>query len=138
MPDTSSAMPPVPCPDCHHPTEHDGEVFQCTSCRQAFAHPHGMDLPQWRQLWRAWTARRQIINLPDPDGTSYEGDPTWGAHVDYEDIIFACVNNGRPEVDGPIGDEPLPADVAEMYGLRLLAAAREARRLAAGSGSGED
>lgn len=78
-----------------------------------------------------------VVQLPEPDGTSYEGDPIWGAHVDYEDIIFACVYDGHAVVDGPIGDEPLPADVAEMFGLRLLAAAREARRLASGSGVGD-
>lgn len=73
-----------------------------------------------------WT----VVALPEPDGTSLEGDPIWSAHVDYEATIFATVEHGHPVVLGPFSDGPWHPDSAEMFGLRLLAAAREARRLA--------
>ena len=79
-----------------------------------------------------------VVELPDPDGTSIEGDPLWSAHVDYEETIFACVDSaGHPVVEGPFSEGPMATVTAEMFGLRLLAAAREARRLASGSQVGD-
>jgi hypothetical protein len=82
-------------------------------------------------------AGRAVVDLPEPDGTSYEGDPIWSAHVDYEETIFACVVNGEPVVESNFSGEPLAAVTAEMLGLRLLAAAKIAReRAAAAAASG--
>lgn len=74
---------------------------------------------------------RTVVELPPPDGTSYEGDPIWSAHVDYEETIFACVDKaGHPVVEGPFSEGPMSAATAEMFGLRLIAAAHESRRRA--------
>lgn len=83
-------------------------------------------------------AGRAVVDLPEPDGTSYEGDPIWSASWGPEDTIFACVDHGRPVVEAPISDGPLTADGAELFGLRLIAAARAARsRAAADSAAGD-
>lgn len=91
------------------------------------------------QAVSAALAGRQVVVLPKPDLTDSEGDPAWtvpGVHVDTEDHIVAYVYEGRPLVSAITApDDPI---AAEAYALALLAAAREARRLAAGSGSGED
>lgn len=83
-------------------------------------------------------AGRTVVALPEPDGTSIEGDPLWSTHVDYEETIFSCVDSsGHPVVEGPFSEGPMSAATAEMFGLRLLAAARTSRRLAAGSQVGD-
>lgn len=60
MPD-AAPMPPVPCPDCMHPTTFDEDAFVCSNCGQVFSTPNGMDLSMWQELWRAWTAGRAAV-----------------------------------------------------------------------------
>lgn len=105
--------------------------------------PYGESIQHWemravQQVINEWLAGRTVLELPQPDGTSYEGDPIWSAHVDYEETIFACVEDGQAMVESPFSG-PMSSDTTEMFGLRLLAAAYTARRLASeSSGDGEN
>jgi len=76
-----------------------------------------------------------VVQLPEPDGTYGDGqDIAWD--VSDGNPVTAYVGTYGPTVDAPDGT-PFTPEAAEEYALALLAAAREARRLAAGSQVGD-
>lgn len=93
------------------------------------------------QAVSAALAGRQVVDLPEPDARrDVNGlvdvewhDPRHGRH--WLVIATRHADGGTEVSNGGVVIDP---DHAEARGLMLLAAAREARRLAAGSGSGED
>lgn len=81
-----------------------------------------------QQVISEWLAGRAVVALPDPKERDEEDDPLW--IIPGGGQIVACVIEGQPfVVSDPPGFRPL-ADRVEKYALALLAAAREARRLA--------
>jgi len=76
-----------------------------------------------------------VVQLPEPDGTYGDGqDIAWD--VSDGNPVTAYVGTYGPTVDAPDGT-PFTPEAAEENALALLAAAREARRLAAGSQVGD-
>lgn len=92
-----------------------------------------------RAVLSAALAGRQVVDLPEPDeiyDATAEG--RWYTPPDSDSAMTAYLNaNGTPEVVTADDDYWSPDDL-ERDGLARIAAARYARRLAAGSGSGED
>lgn len=83
-----------------------------------------------------WLAGRTVVELPEPDGADRDGDPQWTVSDD-EDTITAYVGDidGNPALQ--VGGDFWSVAYAEQFGCALLAAAREARRLADGSQVGD-
>jgi len=75
-----------------------------------------------------------VVDLPPPNTTDSEDDPAWtvpGLIADTPDHIVAYVYQGHPLVSAITApDDP---DTAESYAVALLAAVREARRMAGAS-----
>jgi hypothetical protein len=120
-------MPPVPCPDCMHPTEHDGGLFHCTGCGQAFSTPNGMDLSMWQELWRAWTAGRQVVDLPA------EPVDELAARILVDHML-----TGPSPGQCRCGWGQDPRHLGLLHSRHVVEQLRAAGVLAAGSGSGED
>lgn len=78
-------------------------------------------------------AGRTVVDLPEPDGRTYDGSVRWDASA--RRIIAKVDKQGRPFVR--VDDKIWLDGEAESVGLALVAAAREARRLAAGSRVGD-
>lgn len=72
---------------------------------------------------------RTVVTLPESDGVDNIGDPLWV--VDRDEVVIGyCDADGSPFVRLPDGEDATPEWV-ELHAARLLAAARESRRLAA-------
>lgn len=98
----------------------------------------GYDSPQvygqtLEAIIAAFTAGRVVVDLPGPDVRYYGGSLKWNASG--RRIVARVDNQGRPYV---LLDEQIWLDgEAESVGLALVAAAREARRLAVSPKGGE-
>lgn len=79
-------------------------------------------------------AGRTVVELPEPDGRTWTGWSMWDAEARH--VEARVDQQGRPFVR--CGDRIWLVSEAEAVGLALVAAAREARRLASEStGDGE-
>lgn len=81
-----------------------------------------------QQLLEPAVATRTIVDLPEPRVGS-AGERWWTVHERGEVAYDRHWDDGSVQVETPHGD--LSIEDAERYGLALIAAAREARRLAA-------
>jgi hypothetical protein len=93
-----------------------------------------------REVLEAALVGRTVVQLPEPDGEDSDGDPSWSLRSKGGEVVAYLEEGAQPHVTAfdLRGSEGAPADVAEAYGLAMIAAARTARRLASGSSeSGE-
>lgn len=79
-------------------------------------------------ILEAALAGRAVVDLPEPDAVDHAGNPIWNLTVAGNDVTV-CVDEGKPMVSALSPCDP--ADLAEAYGLALIAGARAARRMAA-------
>ncbi len=123
----------------HHRTKVvDGEVVEYTVTwdESEDGGNFGRDIyrRQARRVLSAALAGCTPVALPEPDGRTYAGSARWDASA--RRVIAKVDKQGRPYVRV---DEQIWLDgEAESVGLALVAAAREARRLASGSQEDSD
>lgn len=87
-----------------------------------------------RAVLSAALAGRTVVQLPEPDRVDHAGNPIWDLTNAGSDVTCAVVD-GQPFVSALSPCDP--ADLAESYGLALIAAARATRLRASGSGVGD-
>jgi predicted transcriptional regulator len=140
-------------------TEEGGTARRLAKARQWIAR-QGLNgyLPRWEELTpdeqeqaeteaRHWInaavnagisivpAGRVVVDLPEPDGREViHGRAFWAIRVPTDEVQ-AFLEDGRPYVSFMYTDET--PENAERLGLTLVAAAREALRLASGVAGGD-